>query len=117
MSGVAVAQFVCLPSFLVTFFAVISCFAYWLIGYAVAYGAGNSFIGLTYWASVGIPANKFAHWFFQFVFAATAATIVSGAVAERCNFVAYIVYSAVISGKCTSGICFAVIDEFVLISN
>ncbi|KAL0271894.1 UNVERIFIED_CONTAM: hypothetical protein PYX00_005058 [Menopon gallinae] len=76
----------------------ISCLAYWMVGYAFAYGRGNPFIGLTYWAGAGIPKNKYSHWFFQFVFAATAATIVSGAVAERCNFVAYIVYSAVISG-------------------
>lgn len=79
-------------------FPVISCFAFWLIGYAVAYGDGNSFIGWTYWGGVNLPDEKFSHWFFQFVFAATAATLVSGSVAERCNFVAYLIYSALISG-------------------
>ncbi|KAK6191644.1 hypothetical protein SNE40_003280 [Patella caerulea] len=71
---------------------------YWIVGYTVAYGKGNSFIGWTYWASHDLPLSSFGIYFFQYTFAATAATIVSGALAERCEFMAYIVYSIVITG-------------------
>lgn len=71
-----------------------------MIGYGLAYGGGgNGFYGQGYFAGVGMPESKNAVWFFQYIFAATAATIISGAVAERCNFVAYIFYSIIISGK------------------
>lgn len=79
---------------------VICALSYWLVGYGLAYGGGGcGFYGKEYFAGVGMPDGQVSVWFFQYIFAATAATIISGAVAERCNFVAYLFYSAVVSGK------------------
>ena len=50
-------------------------------------------LGLVAWALV--PLN--AKFFFQLVFAATTATIVSGAMAERTKFTSYMLYSAIVS--------------------
>ncbi|KAK3579883.1 hypothetical protein CHS0354_029245 [Potamilus streckersoni] len=76
----------------------ISGVSYWLFGFAFAYGDGNQFIGHTYFAITDLPANRYGYFFFQFTFTATAATIVSGAMAERCEFMAYFIFSFIITG-------------------
>ncbi|WP_461257811.1 ammonium transporter [Treponema sp. R80B11-R83G3] len=75
---------------------------YWLVGFGIMFGSGTfiggfdlgvmkdySFLGLTF------PLPAFL--IFQTVFCATAATIVSGAMAERTKFSAYCIYSFLIS--------------------
>ena len=90
--------------------------AFWAVGFAFMFGDGNGFIGLNGWFLSG-PDNSpaidnyegvfsalswsgvplYAKFVFQLVFAGTAATIVSGAMAERTRFPAYLIYSFVIS--------------------
>lgn len=92
--------------------------AYWAIGFGLMFGGDNPFIGTTGWflggadnspeigdaykgvfgslSWTGVPL--FAKFLFQLVFAGTAATIVSGAVAERIKFVSFLVFSLVLTG-------------------
>ena len=72
---------------------------YWAVGWGLAYGAGgNGFCGGSEFINYKLPVDEYPKWFFQYVFAATAATIVSGAIAERCQFGAYFAYSILITG-------------------
>lgn len=82
----------------------IGAITYWLIGYSLMYGDGNGFIGdfskIAYSPgtdSFGAEYSDFSDLMFQTVFAATAATIVSGAMAERTKFNAYLIFSLVIT--------------------
>jgi Amt family ammonium transporter len=92
--------------------------AFWAIGFALMFGNGTDLIGLngfflggadnspakadayqgvfTALNWTGVPLT--AKFFFQLVFAGTAATIVSGAVAERIKFGSFILFSFILVG-------------------
>lgn len=97
----------------------VSSLAFWFIGWGLMFGNGNGLLGLEgvfmlggadnspatgdayqgaysaiSWATVPLAAK----FFFQLVFAGTAATIVSGAVAERIKYMSFILFSFVMVG-------------------
>ena len=98
----------------------LSSLAFFVVGWGLMFGNGNSFIGtrgalvhsvaritvlpqgMPTWASysainwTGIPL--YAKFFFQLVFAGTAATIVSGCVAERIKYLSFILFSVLLVG-------------------
>lgn len=77
---------------------------YWLVGFGIMFGVDKGgFIGTSgfavsdNFAHLGLSIPIWAFLIFQTVFAATAATIVSGAMAERTKFISYLLYSIVIT--------------------
>ncbi|HID95540.1 MAG TPA: ammonium transporter [Candidatus Latescibacteria bacterium] len=74
--------------------------AYMMVGFALMFGADRlGLLGTTGWLLLGAEhdVGRYLLYMFQVVFAATAATIVSGAVAERLKFKAYFIYSIFVS--------------------
>ena len=77
---------------------------YWLVGFGIMFGTSSAvFGGLDFFTRGDYTAilpegvSFFSYFIFQTVFCATAATIVSGSMAERTKFSAYCIYSAMIS--------------------
>ncbi|MDR0859342.1 MAG: ammonium transporter [Oscillospiraceae bacterium] len=75
--------------------------AYWLLGFGLMFGGSGAIIGgidlFTGAAQLADGSYDYTTLIFQTVFCATAATIVSGSMAERTKFSAYLVYSICIS--------------------
>ena len=85
--------------------ALIGVIAFWACGYALAFGGDSTWIGfekffLSGQAPFQLGSSGYGNlttstfFFFQVVFAATAVTIASGAMAERTRFPAYLAFSA-----------------------
>ena len=76
---------------------------FYILGAALMFGASKA-AGWLGWGGLGMPSLSggegiwdWTFFFFQTMFAATAATIVSGAVAERIEFKSYLIYSILVS--------------------
>ncbi len=95
----------------------IASLGFWSLGFALMFGDGSSLFGSSGWFVMGLDNSPmmgdkyagvfsslnwagiplFAKFFFQLAFAATAATIVSGCVAERIHYTSFLIFSFVIA--------------------
>ncbi|XP_028770667.1 ammonium transporter 1 member 2 [Neltuma alba] len=75
--------------------------SYYLFGFAFAFGSpsngfiGRHFFGLRHFPS---PSGDYSFFLYQWAFAIAAAGITSGSIAERTQFVAYLIYSSFLTG-------------------
>lgn len=85
----------------------ISTLAFWAVGWTIMFGVGNDYFGYTGWFVSGSDSDYasiewakvplMAKFFFQLVFAGTAATIVSGCVAERIHYKSFMFFTVFIA--------------------
>ncbi|KAL5066944.1 hypothetical protein RYX36_017831 [Vicia faba] len=74
---------------------------YYLFGFAFAFGGpSNGFIGKHFFGLKDVPSEAFdySYFLYQWAFAIAAAGITSGSIAERTQFVAYLIYSSFLTG-------------------
>ena len=77
----------------------VACIAFYLVGYNLMYGEGNAFMGSGF-ALSGTSSEShslLSDFFFQVVFVATAASIVSGTLAERIRFWPFLAFTLVLT--------------------
>jgi Amt family ammonium transporter len=88
--------------------AAVTAICWWLVGFGIAFGAdnGSGLFGTTLFAPgmdqlnapfAPLNVTVLTFFFFQFAFAATAATIATGAMAERTDFIGDMIYTVVIA--------------------
>jgi Amt family ammonium transporter len=79
----------------------ISCIMFYFVGYNLMYGDGSAFIGsgmaLSGFTNEGLGHSVMADFFFQVVFVATAASVISGTVAERMKMWPFLIFVVVLS--------------------
>lgn len=79
---------------------MVSFLLFWLVGFGLVYGASYDGLFGTSGFALGweVGATPIAFFLFQAMFCATAATIISGAVAERMRYVGYLLVTVLVSG-------------------
>lgn len=75
---------------------------YWAIGYGLMFGGDGALMGSEGWFLAGLTTDEgaiplYAIFLFQLCFAVTAATIVSGAVAERIKIQSFMVFAVLLT--------------------
>jgi len=75
---------------------------FWIVGYNLMYGGGDffgTFSIMSFTAEdVETGYSSYSDWFFQMVFCATTASIVSGTVAERIKFWPFFIFVVLLTG-------------------
>ena len=86
----------------------ISAICFWLVGYTLAYGTNDSSLKSFSGANgLALQDGLYTRWFVSWVFGATTTSIVSGAIAERCQMGAYF-----LSAVCMSSFVYPVISHW-----